>query len=86
MINPWDSDGVSKAQQPPPPKVPAMRAYKNNLKYDSAWKKTYPWIEYDTSNQGMLCSICKEHGKVPVQARGAWVTRPVNNWVKAHLC
>ncbi len=31
----------------------------------------------------MLCSICKEHGKVQVQARGAWVTRPVSNWVKA---
>ncbi len=31
----------------------------------------------------MLCSICKEHGKVPVQARGALVTRPVSNWVKA---
>ena len=22
------------------------------------------------------------HGKVPLQARGAWVTRPISNWVK----
>lgn len=26
---------------------------------------------------------CKVYGKVPVQAKGAWVTRPVNNWAKA---
>ena len=31
----------------------------------------------------MVCTVCKLYGKVPVQAKGAWVTRPVNNWVKA---
>ncbi len=32
-------------EQPPPRKVSAMRAYKNNLRYDSAWKKKYSWIQ-----------------------------------------
>ena len=31
----------------------------------------------------MICTVCKVYGVVPVQARGAWATRPVNNWVKA---
>ena len=31
----------------------------------------------------MVCTVCKTYGKVPVQARGAWVTCPVDNWVKA---
>ena len=31
----------------------------------------------------MVCTVCKNYGKVSVQARGAWVTRAVNNWVKA---
>ena len=54
-----DSDSVLEAEQPPPQKVPAMRAYKTNLKYDNAWKKTYPWIEYDSSIKSMLCSVVK---------------------------
>ena len=29
--------------------------------------------------------VCKDYGKVPAQARGAWVTRPVNNWPKASV-
>ena len=32
---------------------------------------------------GMYCSICMKYGKPPPQSRGAWVTRPVKNWVKA---
>ena len=33
----------------------------------------------------MVCFalFCQKHGKPPVQARGAWVTRPINNRVKA---
>ena len=31
----------------------------------------------------MFCSICKRYGKPPAVARGAWVSCPVNNWVKA---
>ena len=31
----------------------------------------------------MLCSLCKEYGKPPIQARGAWVTRGICNWIKA---
>ena len=40
-------------------------------------------MDYDPTQKGMVCIVCKVYGKVPVQARGAWVTRPVNNWVKA---
>lgn len=30
----------------------------------------------------MFCTVCKVYGKVPIQAKGAWVTRPLSNWVK----
>ena len=32
---------------------------------------------------GMICNICNAFGNPPVQARGIWVSRPVNNLVKA---
>ena len=38
---------------------------------------------YDEHQGGMLCSVCTKYGKPPVQARGAWVTRAINNWPKA---
>ena len=38
---------------------------------------------YDKHQSGMLCSVCTNYGKPPVQARGAWVTRAINNWPKA---
>ncbi len=60
-----------------------MRSYKDNLSYYPKWKKQYPWIEYNSCFNGMVCSICTSFGKGPVQAKGAWVTRPVCNWVKA---
>ena len=58
-----------------------MRAYKDKLSYNPAWKEKHHWLECNAS--GMICTVCKLYGVVPVQARGAWVTRPVNNWVKA---
>ena len=60
-----------------------MRSYKGKLYYDPKWKRLYPWMEYDSFLKGMVCSVCTSFGKVPVQAKGAWVTRPVCNWVKA---
>ena len=60
-----------------------MRAYKSKLTYTASWKKIYPWMKYDSHLRGMVCTVCKDYGKVPVQARGAWVTRAVDNWVKA---
>ncbi|KAI6658864.1 E3 SUMO-protein ligase [Oopsacas minuta] len=60
-----------------------MRAYKDNLVYNPTWKNEYTWMDYDSSQNGMVCMICKVHGKPPVQARGTWVTKPINNWVKA---
>ena len=60
-----------------------MRLYKDNLRYNPEWKKKWPWIEYKEEEGGMFCSVCKKYGKPPAQARGAWVQRPVTNWVKA---
>ena len=81
----------SDIEQQPPQKVAAtsssvslrMWTYKNNLTYKEEWKKQYPWMDYDSNLKGMVCTVCKTYEKVPVQARGAWVTRPVDNWVKA---
>ena len=60
-----------------------MRSYKDNLLYDPAWKSKYPWMDYDSVMKGTVCIVCKAYGKVPAQARGAWVTQPVSNCVKA---
>ena len=38
---------------------------------------------YDEHQGGMLCLVCTKYGKPPVQVRGAWVTRAINNWPKA---
>ena len=44
----------------------------------------WTWMVYTTEQEGgMLCTFCKKYGKPPVQARGAWVSRPISNWVKA---
>ena len=60
-----------------------IRSYKDNLSYDPKWKTKYSWMEYCSTLKGMVCTVCKVYGKPPVQAKGAWVTRPVSNWVKA---
>lgn len=57
-----------------------MRAYKDKLSYNPAWKIKHPRMEC-TAN-GMIYTVCRVHGVVPVQARGAWVTQPINNWLK----
>ena len=60
-----------------------MRQYKSKLKYNPEWGTKWRWMEYDEHKGGMFYSICKKYGKQPVVARGVWVSRPVNNWVKA---
>ncbi len=59
-----------------------MKMYKKNLKFNPKWKDKWCWIDY-LPNDGMYCSICKRFGKPPPSARGAWVSKPVANWVKA---
>ena len=84
---PCESDWAVK----PPEKIAATSNsstnnkpnYKKNLTYDASWKKKHSWMNYDSTLKGMICTVCKVYGKVPVQAKGAWVTRPVNNWAKA---
>ena len=70
----FDSTGSSSSSS-------RLKYYKSNLSYDPRWKTKYPWMDY--SSGGMICTVCKVHGNVPIQANGAWVTRPVHNWVKA---
>lgn len=60
-----------------------MRSYKDNLSYDPKWKMKYPWMDYNCASKGMVCTVCTVYGNPPIQAKGAWVTRPVSNWVKA---
>ena len=60
-----------------------IRQYKDKLQFNPAWSNKWPWMEYSEDQGGMFCSVCKKHGKIPVQARGAWVQRPISNWVKA---
>ena len=60
-----------------------MKVYKSKLRYNPEWRLKWPWIEYNDAGEGMLCSLCKQFGKPPSQAHGAWVTRPIYNWVKA---
>ena len=57
--------------------------YKSKLKYNPEWGRKWRWVGYDEHKGGMFCSICKKYGKQPVVAHGAWVSHPVNNWVKA---
>lgn len=38
---------------------------------------------FNTQERDDMYTFCTEYGKLPVQARGAWVTRPIDNWVKA---
>ena len=62
-----------------------MKTYKQSLKYNSEWEAKWRWMEYveHEFEDGMYCTVCKQYGKPPVQARGAWVSRPISNWVKA---
>ena len=81
---PSESDCDCTVQQPPE-KIAATSSStsKKNLTYDASWKKKQSWMNYDSTLKGMVCTVCKVYGKVPVQGGGAWVTRPVKNWVKA---
>ena len=60
-----------------------MRLYKTNLKYNPEWKTKWRWMKCDEHEDGMFCTFCMKYGKPPVVARGAWTSRPVNNWVEA---
>ena len=62
-----------------------MKKYKQKLTYQSIWKKKDPWVDYVStpSTKGMICTVCPKHGKVPAQTKGAWVTKPIDNWIKA---
>lgn len=66
----------------------SLSKYKQNLTYDPSWRKKHPWMDVSYNNDssqvsGMICTTCKAFGNPPVQARGAWVSRPINKWVEA---
>ena len=58
----WLSDTSSSSSS-------TMLSCKANLLYDPKWKKQYPWMEYNSSMKGMVCSVCTAFGKVPIQAK-----------------
>ena len=60
-----------------------MKRYKHQLKYNPEWAVKWQWMQYDEQKGGMICTCCKKFGRPPVVSRGAWVSRPINNWVKA---
>ena len=41
-------------------------AHKDNLVHNPTWKNTYSWMDYDSSQNGMVRTNCKVHGKPPV--------------------
>ena len=48
-----------------------MQAYKTKLTYNASRKMIHPWMNYDSHLKGMVCTVCKDYGKVSVQAKGA---------------
>ena len=58
-----------------------MRTYKSNLKFNPKWREKWGWIDYQPTNEGMFCAICREYyGKAPPSTRAVWVSKPVSNW------
>ncbi len=57
------------------------------LKFQYHWLEKYPWIQYNSTTDGMLCQYCthiyKEDESVLKHTQGAWISRPVSNWKKA---
>ena len=43
-----------------------IRAHWDNLVYNHTWKNTYSWMDYDSSQNCMVRTMCKVHGKPPV--------------------
>ena len=79
-----DDTATTKRPCPSANEIQKKKSYKQNLRYNPEWKTRWTWMVYTTEQEGgMLCTFCKKYGKPPVQARGAWVSRPVSNWVKA---
>ena len=79
-----------RSQSPPPiensfrrPCNVKMQQYKQSLKYNPEWAVKWQWMQYDKQKGGMICTFCQKFGKPLVVARGAWVSRHINNWVKA---
>ncbi len=49
--------------------------------YDSSWEREFPWHQpvFDTSNttvEGLLCNICKQHRTGQRNKAGTWSTKP----------
>jgi len=66
-------------------KIPSLSIGK--LKFQYHWLEKYPWIQYNSTTDGMLCQYCthiyKEDESVLKHTQGAWISRPVSNWKKA---
>ena len=58
-----------------------------NLKFQPHWQKKYPWINYNSVTNGLLCQYCcshiyKEDREVLKHTQTAWISFPVSNWKK----
>ena len=51
------------------------------MEKETALDGMHPWFNH--KRECYDCTVCNAFGNPPVQAQGAWVTRPINNWVKA---
>ena len=45
--------------------------HRKDSTYDAQWKKKPSWMNYDSIMKGMVCTVYKVYGKVPVQANSA---------------
>ena len=43
-----------------------MRSYKDNLSYDPKWKIKYPWMDYNSASNGIVCTVCTVDRNPPI--------------------
>ena len=60
-----------------------QKKYREKLGFKIEWQQKHMWVIYDAEKDGMLCKVCQQYGKPPPQARGAWVSRGINDWSRA---
>ena len=64
----------------PPPKRTKRPAKHRRSGFDQAWCKEFSWLEVVRNEGGsvigMMCCLCREHGKVPRSGSKVWLTSP----------
>ena len=55
---------------------------------DSKWKADFPWLQLTEDDQGMLCKLCRKHGRRPQKViirRAVWVDLPCKPVIRQSL-